>query len=46
MFQEIIHVHTETGGQLIQLIAASVEFQIFYYTSTLDSVLVETYIHI
>jgi hypothetical protein len=31
---------------LIQLIAASVKYQIFYYTRTLDEVLVETYIHI
>lgn len=32
-------------ADLIQLIVASVEFQIFYYTSTTDKVIVETYIH-
>lgn len=44
-FQETIHVHKRQVADLIQLIVASVEFQIFYYTSTTDKVIVDTYIH-
>jgi hypothetical protein len=36
----------EPWANLVQLIAVSDEVQIFYYTRTLDKVLMETYIHI